>query len=310
MDRTVYDGVVLKCPNCGETLQSFVSFCPTCGLELRGSNISNSVREFSEMLGAATDNDSRIMLISNYPIPNTKEDIFEFMILASSNIANGVSSELNEAWRTKFEQCYQKAKMVFGNSEDFDQIQELYNSTQRQVNRQRVSNIANTTGKGISKFISVLPNPVFGIVLFILLVFELIRLFTGNFVPFDLIMCIVILVIVYSITTKKSSNNRRNRSANQNQISDSTAPPKPIKIKIPSSVRNGYSDNYAVIESLLIQAGFTNVRSIPLQDLMLGLMKKNGTVESIMINGKEMSSYFRYKFEPDVPIVISYHSFR
>ena len=55
MDRTVYDGVVHKCPNCGETLQSFVSFCPTCGLELRGSNISNSVREFSEMLGAATD---------------------------------------------------------------------------------------------------------------------------------------------------------------------------------------------------------------------------------------------------------------
>ena len=38
---------LVKCPNCGETLNSFVSQCPTCNFELRNTNATNSVRELS-----------------------------------------------------------------------------------------------------------------------------------------------------------------------------------------------------------------------------------------------------------------------
>jgi predicted amidophosphoribosyltransferase len=38
--KTVYEGNLHKCPNCGETLQSFVVNCPTCDYELRNTEKS------------------------------------------------------------------------------------------------------------------------------------------------------------------------------------------------------------------------------------------------------------------------------
>lgn len=32
--KTVYEGNLHKCPNCGEVLNSFVTNCPTCGHEI------------------------------------------------------------------------------------------------------------------------------------------------------------------------------------------------------------------------------------------------------------------------------------
>ena len=37
-------------------------------------------------------------------------------------------------------------------------------------------------------------------------------------------------------------------------------------------------------------SGFTNVKSVPLCDLTVGLLKKTGTVEAITINGKSVVS--------------------
>ena len=46
--KTVYDGEIHKCPNCGEVINSFVSICPACGFEFRGTRISSSLQEFIE----------------------------------------------------------------------------------------------------------------------------------------------------------------------------------------------------------------------------------------------------------------------
>ena len=81
-----YAGKIIKCPNCGEVLDSFVTVCPACGYELRGSSASSSVREFAMKLDNAATDAKKVSIIRNYPVPNTKEDIFEFMILASTNI--------------------------------------------------------------------------------------------------------------------------------------------------------------------------------------------------------------------------------
>ena len=85
--------------------------------------------------------EQKISLISNFPIPNTKEDILEFMILSSSHIlakkpSGDISEhdellykELKKAWKMKFEQAYDKAKICIKNDEDRTEIEQCYNKT-------------------------------------------------------------------------------------------------------------------------------------------------------------------------------------
>ena len=44
--KTVYDGTIHKCPNCGEVIESFVSICPACGFELGGKQVSTALEKF------------------------------------------------------------------------------------------------------------------------------------------------------------------------------------------------------------------------------------------------------------------------
>ena len=46
--KMVYDGEIHKCPQCGEVINSFVSICPACGLELKGKGRSSSFISFVE----------------------------------------------------------------------------------------------------------------------------------------------------------------------------------------------------------------------------------------------------------------------
>ena len=163
--KAVYEGEIHKCPNCGEAVNSFVANCPTCGHEFRGANSSTSVREFAarideiEMSRPAksfsfkkvfedqneiSETDRRkIALIRSFVIPNTKEDLFEFLVLASSNINmqryNGFDTipnsdqAVSDAWEAKFEQAYEKAKLCFGNTPEFQNIQAIYEKKHSQI---------------------------------------------------------------------------------------------------------------------------------------------------------------------------------
>lgn len=48
--KTVYEGQLHKCQNCGELLDAFRSHCPSCGYEIRDARSSNSVRELAKNL--------------------------------------------------------------------------------------------------------------------------------------------------------------------------------------------------------------------------------------------------------------------
>ena len=126
--QIVYAGVVHKCPFCGEPIGSFESCCSSCGHELRSGQAIDSVQEFSRKLSESISPDKRATFIKSYPIPSTKEDIIEFLILASTNIQNGSNSEEALAWRAMLEQAYKKAKIVVKNPSDFEQIQNIYDS--------------------------------------------------------------------------------------------------------------------------------------------------------------------------------------
>ena len=124
--KTVYDGEVHKCPGCGELLGSFTANCPVCGFELRGTKSSHTVINFAERLENAKSEEQRINLIRSFPIPNAKEDILEFMILASSNFDAKLEKATTDAWLVKIEQCYQKGKLLFKDDFYFTGIQNAY----------------------------------------------------------------------------------------------------------------------------------------------------------------------------------------
>ena len=78
-------------------------------------------------------------------------------------------------------------------------------------------------------------------------------------------------------------------------------------LKIPSGISDYANKNYTAIETILKDAGFTNIKCIPLNDLTTGLLKKPGMVESITINGQAIS--YAKKYSKDSSIIIMFHSF-
>ena len=175
--KRVYDGEIHKCPNCGEVLESFISNCPSCGYELRGIRSTNSLNELVKKLdeldskrppkkvgnvfkvalsgGQLTDIDERkVELIKNFFIPNTKEDILEFIILSSSNIdtklygmeyhsgqVHGMifasQKAVSDAWLAKFEQAYQKAKLLLEGTQEFLDIKALYERKMKEIKKKQ-----------------------------------------------------------------------------------------------------------------------------------------------------------------------------
>lgn len=163
----VFQGTVHKCPNCGEVLDSFDAICPACGYEFRDVEANDSVKELEKKISEiestrektkrfgmifsalandkASDTDIKIInLVKSFPIPNTKEDIMEFMILASSNIdydaydqSKGgllqARQEVSNAWVSKLEQAYSKAKITFKDEPEFVEMEKLYCNSKKRI---------------------------------------------------------------------------------------------------------------------------------------------------------------------------------
>jgi len=105
-------------------------------------------------------------VIRSFPIPNTKEDVLEFMTLAASNVDASLYSvqenekhsttyqsrkTVNDAWSARAEQIYHKAKLSFENDADFSTIQELYARKIKSIRAEKRKGIFNIFGSVISK---------------------------------------------------------------------------------------------------------------------------------------------------------------
>ena len=194
--KVIYDGEIHKCPNCGEVLKAFEINCPSCGHELRNIKVSSAVKEFALKLEAieskreyekprglfanaeaqqriSKTDEQKISLIKNFSVPNSREDMLEFMILATSNMnmkaydsanteTTKVEKEISDAWFSKVRQVYEKAKRSYSTDDVFAEIKELYD----QCN----ANVKNAKKKGVLKWILLFGwIPIFFIIVFSIL---------------------------------------------------------------------------------------------------------------------------------------------
>lgn len=164
-----YVGKVYKCPNCGNVINQSDAVCSSCGYHLSGKEALGSVKDFQDKLLAiemgrpkkkavrlnlpdTLDSADKqiISLIKTYPIPNSIDDIVEFMLLAvgsidigktkksifNSDSFSGVSREreIGRAWVGKMEQIYNKAALYFPNEPEFVRVKELYDDMKKKLN--------------------------------------------------------------------------------------------------------------------------------------------------------------------------------
>lgn len=187
---------IYKCPNCGSSLESYTSNCPYCHTEIRNVKSSESMENFSKGLekikskempkyegkesllkktigiDLSKDIEAReefernfrkkidaevANYINNYPIPNSKEDLIEFMILVTSNITtkNDCPTEIKKAWESKMEQIYKKSKLTLKNRDDIKIIEDLYNSKKQELKSHKV-NIGFYISGGICLYIALM----------------------------------------------------------------------------------------------------------------------------------------------------------
>ena len=142
-------GDVRKCPSCGAIVESFTTRCPDCGHEFSNIGTVSSFNLLSSKLealenqkkgtlwGAIKDESidkQKVSLINGFPVPTTKEDILEFVSMATplAKPANKlmIFTDLDagqygvaKAWKSKCEQVIMKAR--FSMKEDKATLAEI-----------------------------------------------------------------------------------------------------------------------------------------------------------------------------------------
>lgn len=131
-----------KCPACGAVIQAFNTNCPDCGHEFRNVEANNSIQRLFEMLNQVEESkeeptslsgmftaalgENRVLsqkktIVQNFPVPNTKEDIIEFLTLAlplakkPGFFSDPERVQMYPVWKAKCEQIILKARFSMKN---------------------------------------------------------------------------------------------------------------------------------------------------------------------------------------------------
>ena len=160
------------CPSCGHLISALEVTCPACGFEIKKRGVSSSIKELSDKLEAidrkrdslirgvvrsfngnslSEKAEEKAQVIRSFPIPTTKNDVFELLYMAASNVNakvllneystdTGISAKdyaaqkhIVSAWNDKLEQAYQKARAAFGSDPDFEKIQAIYDAKKAEM---------------------------------------------------------------------------------------------------------------------------------------------------------------------------------
>lgn len=334
----VYDGKIHKCRNCGEILKSFEIVCPSCGYELRDAHVSESFRAFASKMEELqknmrrSDKETIISHIRTFPIPNTKEDLLEFLILAGSNIRENrydgelpkYKQDISDAWMSKFEQAYRKAKISFKNCPEFKDIENLYLS---KISEQRRAKAGGTLKNVISTI-----GPLF-LMVFILatmLLVDGIKIKTENERLEKIVSEVYSYIeqeqyvlarskastLVFSGSITQSGNQAASKWDITRQqllgIIDKAEygvdyVSSPLEIRIGVSQDDLEGKDYSDVKVQLANRGFTNIKTEAVKDLFTGWLTSEGSVDKVSVAGDTVFSKDSV-YSADVEIVIYYHT--
>ena len=129
-------GDIRKCPSCGSFVEPFSTRCKECGYEFTNVvSVSSTTQLFQKLeeLENQKDNkffgndfkiyEKKLLAIKTFPIPNSKEDILEFITMAAPLSylkpdkwtilgKEDPNSQVTYAWRAKCEQAIMKARFA------------------------------------------------------------------------------------------------------------------------------------------------------------------------------------------------------
>lgn len=119
-------GNIKTCPACGSSIKSMTSSCENCGHEFRNVDANQSIAELLNKINSikkgSNEYDSdfeqrKASQINNTPIPNSKEDLIEFLtVCASQSDVDWMSrgdGYVTSAWTNKGNEALLKAKILF-----------------------------------------------------------------------------------------------------------------------------------------------------------------------------------------------------
>ncbi len=129
-------GNIKKCPACGEIKETFSTKCGACGTEFMGAEGNRSIQKLFDLLndvkgkgilGLSNADEKRKQIIATFPIPNTKEDIVEFLSLALPKATIVEGNYLQTAWEAKCEQVMIKARFLLKNDPcALEEVEKMY----------------------------------------------------------------------------------------------------------------------------------------------------------------------------------------
>lgn len=136
-------GDVRKCPACGALLPAMAASCPDCGYEFTGIQATFSSQLLAKQISKIRDakpkftssifereeksmTEAIVSLIENFPIPNTKADIYDFLTALKPKVLNGKMDDhdIRKAYFIKYQECLEKAKLLFPDDPRLDNFVE------------------------------------------------------------------------------------------------------------------------------------------------------------------------------------------
>ncbi len=161
-----------KCPNCGALVEPLAVRCSTCGYEFKQVEVRDSVKELAakleefdmhyvdkplqksmgeSLMGKLVDTsasdklhldmrraEAKGTIIQNFPVPRAKEDLFDFAVSMQSQWQSTSSMDpsmriLKNAYKAKYDECVNKAKMLYPNDPIFAGIFEQHSKDKKKL---------------------------------------------------------------------------------------------------------------------------------------------------------------------------------
>lgn len=154
-------GDVKKCPRCGEPVEPMAVKCSACGYEFRNVEVLKSSQRLAEKLEAIDEayrgkkveknmgfgikqdmtvfevSREQVTVIKNFPVPTTKEDLLDFAISMQSKWKSSTMADdqvgLKSAYKAKYDECVNKAQLLFPNDPMFQGVFEQAQIDQKNI---------------------------------------------------------------------------------------------------------------------------------------------------------------------------------